>query len=186
MMAAIQSNMLSLGTIAPDFRLPDTISGKMLSLDELKSEKATVIMFICNHCPYVVYIQDQLVKLTDDYIPKGISFIAINSNDVEKYPDDHPDRMKQVALDKGYNFPFLFDETQETARAYSAACTPDFFIFDRDLKLVYRGQFDESRPNSGIAPTGEDVRNALDNIIKGNPVSQDQKPSLGCSIKWKE
>jgi len=186
MMAAIQSNMLSLGTIAPDFRLPDTISGKMLSLDELKSENATVIMFICNHCPYVVYIQDQLVKLTDDYIPKGISFIAINSNDVEKYPDDHPDRMKQVALDKGYNFPFLFDETQETARAYSAACTPDFFIFDRDLKLVYRGQFDESRPNSGIAPTGEDVRNALDNIIKGNPVSQDQKPSLGCSIKWKE
>jgi peroxiredoxin len=184
-MADTPSKMVPLGMIAPDFVLPDTISGENKSLTDLKSEKATVIMFICNHCPFVKHVQKQLVKLAREYQAKGISFVAISSNDVEKYPDDSPQRMKEVAQELGYPFPYLYDESQEVARAYNAACTPDFYVFDKNLKLVYRGQMDASRPGNNIPVTGKDLREALDNILQGKPVSEDQRPSIGCNIKWK-
>ncbi|NIT12965.1 MAG: redoxin domain-containing protein [Candidatus Dadabacteria bacterium] len=184
-MALTPSNMIPLGTKAPDFQLPDAVSGNEMSLDRLKSDKATVIMFICNHCPYVKHIQQGLVELANDYIPKGVSFIAINSNDVANYPDDSPENMKKVAERLGYPFPYLFDESQEIAKAYDAACTPDFYIFDADLKLVYRGQMDDSRPGNGKPVTGADIRKALDQILEGSAISEDQIPSIGCNIKWK-
>jgi peroxiredoxin len=177
--------MLALGTPAPDFSLPDTVSGQTMSLSELKAENATVVMFICNHCPFVKHVNEQLVALANDYQHQGVSFVAISSNDVENYPEDHPDKMKSYALELGYPFPYLYDESQDVARDYSAACTPDFYIFDGDLKLVYRGQLDASRPKSGIPVTGSDMRAALDAMLAGQPVSADQKPSLGCNIKWK-
>ena len=184
-MVETPSSMLPLETIAPDFALPDTVSGRNLSLHELKSEYATVIMFICNHCPFVKHVQSDLVKLANDYIPQGITFIAISSNDVENYPEDSPVRMKQVAETQSFPFPYLYDETQDVARAYQAACTPDFYIFNNNLKLVYRGQLDDSRPSNGLPVTGQDIRNALDALLKNEPVSEIQKPSLGCNIKWK-
>lgn len=184
-MALTPSHMLPLGTKAPDFKLACAVSGKDLGLGELKSDKATVVMFICNHCPYVKHVQQGLVELANDYIPKGVSFIAINSNDVAKYPEDSPANMKSVALRLGYPFPYLFDETQEVARAYDAACTPDFYVFDADLKLLYRGQMDDSRPGNGKPVTGKDIRDALDRILRGVPVASDQVPSIGCNIKWK-
>lgn len=184
-MVETPSSMVPLGTTAPDFSLPDTVSGKMMSLDELKSDQATVVMFICNHCPFAKHVQAQLVELTNDYQPKGVSFIAINSNDVNSYPEDSPDNMKKVAERMGYGFPYLYDETQDVAKAYKAACTPDFYIFDGELELVYRGQLDDSRPGSRIPVTGEDIRAALDNILTGEPVSPQQRPSVGCNIKWK-
>jgi thiol-disulfide isomerase/thioredoxin len=156
-----------------------------MSLDELKSDQATVIMFICNHCPFVKHVNAQLVQLAHDYQPKGVIFVAISSNDIENYPEDAPEKMKIYAEKLGYPFPYLYDEFQEVARDYKAACTPDFYIFDSDLKLVYRGQLDDSRPQSDIPVTGADIRAALDNILMGNPVSAHQKPSLGCNIKWK-
>jgi peroxiredoxin len=177
--------MMPLGTRAPDFSLTCAVSGKEYSLDDLKSDKATVVMFICNHCPYVKHVQKGLVELANDYIPKGVSFIAINSNDVEKYPEDSPENMKKVAERLGYPFPFLFDETQEVARAYDAACTPDFYVFDADLNCAYRGQMDGSRPGNGAPVTGEHIRRALDGILEGNPVQEEQIPSIGCNIKWK-
>ncbi|MFC1729196.1 thioredoxin family protein [candidate division KSB1 bacterium] len=185
-MVKTPSNMIPLGTPAPDITLIDTVSGEMKSLGGLKSEKATVIMFICNHCPYVKHVNEGLVQLAKDYIPRGISFVAISSNDVENYPDDSPEKMKAAAKELGYPFPFLYDDTQETARAYDAACTPDFYIFDGDLKLVYRGQMDGSRPDSGVPVTGNDIRAALDNILSGKPVDPRQTPSIGCNIKWKQ
>ena len=184
-MADTPSKMVPLGMIAPDFVLPDTISGENKSLTDLKSDKAIVIMFICNHCPFVIHVQKQLVKLAREYQAKGISFVAISSNNVEKYPDDSPQRMKEVAQELGYPFPYLYDESQEVARAYDAACTPDFYVFDKNLKLVYRGQMDASRPGNNIPVTGKDLREALDNILQGKPVSEDQRPSIGCNIKWK-
>ncbi len=177
--------MIPLGSEAPDFRLPDVVSGSELSLGDLKSDVATVLMFICNHCPYVKHLQDGLVEVADEYIPKGVSFVAINSNDVENYPDDSPEKMKEVAEEKGYKFPYLFDETQEVAKAYDAACTPDFFVYDRALKCVYRGQFDDSRPGNGKPVTGKDMRMALDSIVAGEAVDWEQIPSIGCNIKWK-
>ena len=177
--------MIPLGSEAPDFRLPDVVSGSELSLGDLKSDVATVLMFICNHCPYVKHLQDGFVEVADEYIPKGVSFVAINSNDVENYPDDSPEKMKEVAEEKGYKFPYLFDETQEVAKAYDAACTPDFFVYDRDLKCVYRGQFDDSRPGNGKPVTGKDMRMALDSIVAGEAVDWEQIPSIGCNIKWK-
>ena len=184
-MALTPSNMLPLGTKAPYFKLRDTVNEKEFSLDELKSDKATVVMFICNHCPYVKHVQKGLVELANDYIPKGVSFIAVNSNDVGKYPEDSPANMKSVALSLGYPFPYLFDETQAAARAYAAACTPDFYVFDAGLKLAYRGQMDDSRPGNGKPVTGKNIREALDRILKGEPVGEDQVPSIGCNIKWK-
>lgn len=184
-MTLTPSNMLPLGTEAPEFKLPDTVSGEELSLEEMRSEKATVIMFICNHCPYVKHVQKGLVELANDYIPKGVSFIAINSNDVENYPDDSPEHMRMVANELGYPFPFLYDESQQVARLYDAACTPDFYVFDGDMKLVYRGQMDDSRPGNGKPVTGNDIRKALDKVLEGKHVDSEQIPSIGCNIKWK-
>jgi len=184
-MAETPSNMLPLGFIAPDFKLLDTISGKELTLDELTSDKATVIMFICNHCPFVKHVNEQLVQLANDYIPKGISFFAISSNDALNYPEDSPEKMKEYAQRLKYPFPYLYDETQEVAKAYDAACTPDFYIFDGDKKCIYRGQLDDSRPGNNKPVTGIDIRAALTAILKGNEISSDQRPSIGCNIKWK-
>jgi thiol-disulfide isomerase/thioredoxin len=174
-----------LGTSAPDFNLFDTLSGRTLSLSELKSEKGTVIMFICNHCPFVKHVDSELVKLAQDYQVKGVSFVAISSNDIENYPQDAPDLMKIEAERVGYSFPYLFDESQEVAKAYQAACTPDFYIFDKNLKCVYRGQMDDSRPGNGLPVTGNDIRQALDALLSNQAISEIQKPSLGCGIKWK-
>ncbi len=185
-MAAVPSNMLPLGTIAPDFELPDTISGQAFNLASLQSDVATVIMFICNHCPYVKHVNRGLVDLATAYQEQGVAFVAISSNDVEAYPADAPEKMKEVAAELGYPFPYLYDEDQSVARTYQAACTPDFYIFDADMKLAYRGQLDSSRPRNDIPVTGEDVRAALDAILAGQPVSEKQRPSLGCNIKWKE
>lgn len=185
-MTLTASTMLPLGTKAPNFILTDATTNKERSLDSLKSEKATVIMFICNHCPFVKHIQGELVKLANDYQKKGIAFIAINSNDVENYPEDSPARMKAMAEKMHYPFPYLFDESQEVARDYDAACTPDFYIFDGGLKCVYRGQLDDSRPSNSVPVTGKDLRTALDNLLQGKPVSSEQRPSMGCNIKWKE
>lgn len=185
-MAAVPSTMLALGTVAPEFILPDVVSGEELGLESLRSDVATVIMFICNHCPYVKHINKGLVLLANDYQARGVSFVAISSNDVGAYPSDSPDRMKEVAIELGYPFPYLYDEDQDVARAYQAACTPDFYIFDGQMKLVYRGQLDGSRPRNDVPVSGHDVRAALDAIIAGEPVTDDQQPSLGCNIKWKE
>ncbi|MDD3559790.1 MAG: thioredoxin family protein [Melioribacteraceae bacterium] len=183
---AATSKMIELGTPAQNFELTHVVSEEKLTLDDIRSDKATVIMFICNHCPYVIHILDGLVKLTDEYIDKGISFAAISSNDVVNYPEDSPGKMKEIALKKNFKFPYLYDESQEVAKKYGAECTPDIFVFDKDLKLVYRGQFDDSRPKNDIPVTGKDLRNALDSILNGEPVDQNQIPSIGCSIKWKK
>ena len=184
-MAATLSTMMPIGTIAPAFELLDTVSGQLLSLAELKGDKATLIMFICNHCPYVLHINDELVKIAKKYQQQGVSFIAISSNDVENYPQDGPELMKIQAEKVGYTFPYLFDETQEIARAYNAACTPDLFLFDHDLACVYRGQLDSSRPNNDIPITGKDIRMALNALLSGEKISENQIPSIGCNIKWK-
>ncbi|GAB4392370.1 MAG: thioredoxin family protein [Gammaproteobacteria bacterium] len=184
-MVKTPSNMLPLGTIAPDFTLLDTISGKTYSLQELSSDKATVIMFICNHCPFVKHVNPELVRLANDYQTKGIAFIAISSNDAESYPQDAPELMQKTARELGYPFPYLYDETQTVAKAYQAACTPDFYIFDDKLSCVYRGQLDDSRPGNQHPVNGHDLRAALDAILTNQPVTADQKPSVGCNIKWK-
>jgi peroxiredoxin len=184
-MAATPSEMIPLGTKAPAFRLLDTVSGEIKSLDDLKSDKGTLIMFICNHCPYVIHVNEQLVKLAADYQPKGIAFIAISSNDAETYPQDGPEAMKKAAQQLGYPFPYLYDESQDTARAYHAVCTPDFFLFDSEMKCVYRGQLDDSRPGNGKPVNGKDLRAAMDALLAGEEPLSIQKPSIGCSIKWK-
>ena len=185
-MALTPSQMIDIGTLAPFFTLLDTVSGQTLSLDKLKGAQATVIMFICNHCPYVKHINHQLVQLANDYNAKGISFIAISSNDVAAHPDDSPDEMKRVADELHYPFPYLYDESQAVAKAYEAACTPDFFIYDKDLKLAYRGQLDDSRPGNQTPNDGKDIRAALDAILSGDTPSPRQRPSIGCNIKWKK
>ena len=184
-MALTESNMMALGTRAPHFDLIDTVTGQMMSLDDLCSEKATVIMFICNHCPYVIHVNSELVRLANDYKDKGVSFVAISSNDVENYPDDSPEKMKEKALELGYPFPYLYDEKQSVARAYDAACTPDFYLFDGDMNLAYRGQLDSSRPKSGIEVTGVDLRRAIEDVLGGKSPDLIQRPSAGCNIKWK-
>lgn len=184
-MAATETIRIPLGFKAPDFSLLDTVSDKQVSLDELKGEYATVVMFICNHCPYVKHVNKQLVSLANDYLSKGISFIAISSNDVVNYPQDGLELMKENAKEEYYPFPYLYDETQEVAKVYHAACTPDFSIFDKDLLCVYRGQLDDSRPKNDSISDGKDIRSALDNILAGNAVSEKQFPSMGCNIKWK-
>ncbi|WP_242206306.1 thioredoxin family protein [Aestuariivivens insulae] len=184
-MARTPSNMLPLGTLAPDFSLPDTVSDAILDLNELKGTKGTVIMFICNHCPFVVHVNKALVALAHDYAIKGIGFIAISSNDVENYPQDSPENMKAHAKIEGYPFPYLYDESQAVAKAYDAACTPDLYVFDEDLKLAYRGQLDDSRPGNDIPVTGNDLRYALDCLLENKVNTRPQKPSIGCNIKWK-
>lgn len=184
-MARTPSNMLPLGTIAPHFRLLDTVSDKIYSLNELKGKQATVIMFICNHCPFVIHVNQQIAQLALDFSERGVEFIAISSNDVINYPQDSPDKMRLHAIENNYTFPYLYDETQEVAKAYDAACTPDIYVFDTDLKLKYRGQLDDSRPGNEIPVTGTDVRHALDCILKNKENNKEQKPSIGCNIKWK-
>ena len=184
-MAKTPSNMLPLGTKAPDFTLPDTVSGRLMSLSELKSPVATVVMFICSHCPFVKHVQNELVRLANDYRPKKVSFVAISSNDAVQYPEDAPANMKEEAARLRYPFPYLYDESQEAAKAYAAACTPDFYVFDKELKCVYRGQLDDSRPENGLPVTGADLRQALDAVLAGQAVNPQQKPSIGCNIKWK-
>lgn len=185
-MAIASSYNLALGTTAPAFNLPDTVSGKMLSLESLRSDKATVIMFLCNHCPYVKHVNPEVVRVSNEYTPKGISFIGISSNDVAQFPEDGPEQMKKAAATLGYTFPYLYDETQDVARAYDAVCTPDFYVFDKKLLLIYHGQIDDSRASGHLPLTGKDLRTVLDCILNGEPVSEFQRPSIGCSIKWKK
>jgi peroxiredoxin len=183
-MVLTPSTMLDLGTKAPDFSLPD-VHGRKVSLSDFASAKVLVVLFICNHCPYVKHIRRGLAQIARDYGPRSVAFVAINSNDVDQYPDDSPPNMAAEAQQYGYDFPYLFDETQSVAKAYRAACTPDIYVFDEDRVLVYRGQFDESRPGKDIPVTGEDLRAAIDALLAGRPVSDDQVPSMGCNIKWK-
>ena len=184
-MALTESNMLPLGTEAPDFSLPDTVSGKTISLKDIVTDKGTVVMFLCNHCPYVIHVNEEIVRVTNDYLAKGIGFVAISSNDVVNYPADAPDKMKIHAEKVGYPFPYLYDESQAIAKAYDAACTPDFYVFDKNKKLVYRGRLDDSRPGSGKPLTGKDLRAALDIVLAQGEVPTRQYPSAGCNIKWK-
>ncbi|MEZ4926994.1 MAG: thioredoxin family protein [Saprospiraceae bacterium] len=185
-MAYTESIMIPLGTKAPDFELPDMLNGGQFKLSDLPAHEATVIMFLCNHCPYVLYINEELVNVVEEYKKKGVAFIGISSNDAENYPEDAPDKMGPHARAVGYTFPYLYDESQEVARAYDAACTPDFYIFNNEMKLVYRGQLDNSRPKRNPVPsTGSDLRAALDAALSGMPVNPVQRPSGGCNIKWK-
>ena len=179
------STMLELGTSAPDFSLPDVVSGRPISLASFENEKALLVMFICRHCPFVKHVQKELARLGADYRGRGVGIVAISSNDAAKYPDDAPERLKQMADELGFDFPVCFDEAQEVAKAYTAACTPDFFLFDRARTLVYRGQLDGSRPESPEPVTGRDLRAAIDAVLADRPVDADQRPSIGCNIKWK-
>lgn len=177
--------MLELGTEAPDFALRDVVSGKIVRREDFRGKSGLLVMFICTHCPYVKHVEKGLAVLGDDYAQKPLGIVAISSNDAEMYPDDSPEGLKKQAQRLGFRFPYLYDETQQVARAYKASCTPDFFLFDMGLKLVYRGQLDESRPGNGKPVTGEDLRAAMDAVLAGKPVSADQRPSIGCNIKWK-
>ena len=183
-MVRTASTMLPLGTIAPDFSLPD-YDGKVVSRDDFRNHRGLLVIFMCNHCPYVKHVAPELVRLADEYQPKGIAVVGISSNDTEAYPDDAPDKMKEEAAAQGYRFPYLYDESQQVAQAYKAACTPDFFLFDSDLKLVYRGQLDDTRPKQGTLPNGHDLRAALDAMLNSLAIPELQKPSVGCNIKWK-
>ena len=183
-MALTPSTMLPLGTIAPAFQLPDT-NGKIVSLADFQSKSALLVVFICNHCPYVVHIRAGLAQMARDYVPRGVGIVGINANDAKNYPADSPAQMKAEVNVAGYIFPYLFDETQSVAKAYRAACTPDFFIFNQDRKLAYRGQFDASRPGNSIPVTGNDLRAALDAVLASRPVAQAQTASIGCNIKWR-
>ena len=182
---AEQSTMLPLGTIAPPFHLPDP-NGKQVSPDDVPTASALLLVFMCNHCPYVKHVQTSFTQLAREYQARGVAVIGINSNDVETFPEDRPEKMAEEIRNAGYTFPYLFDETQEVAKAYGAACTPDFFLFDKDRRLVYRGQYDASRPKNGLPVTGSDLRAALDAVLEGRPQPLDQKPSVGCGIKWKK
>jgi peroxiredoxin len=183
-MVLTPSTMLPLGTKAPDFALPN-IDGKTVSLRDLQGAPALLVIFMCNHCPYVKHVADGMAQLARDYQARGVVVVGINSNDTTAHPADSPEQMGHEAEGRGYTFPYLFDESQEVARAYRAACTPDFYVFDKDQRLVYRGQMDSSRPNSGQPVTGKDLRAALDAVLTGKPVSAEQRPSIGCNIKWK-
>jgi peroxiredoxin len=183
-MVAVNSTMLPLGTAAPDFRLPDTTQGKSVSLADFKG-KPLLVAFICNHCPYVKHIRSGLAQLGRDYGARGVAIVGISSNSVETHPQDGPKEMTKEAKDAGYTFPYLYDESQAVAKSYRAACTPDFYLFDKDHRLIYRGQFDDSRPGNGLPVTGKDLRAALDAVLAGQAASSNQKPSIGCNIKWK-
>ncbi|MBX7258721.1 MAG: thioredoxin family protein [Candidatus Hydrogenedentes bacterium] len=184
-MSLTPSTMIPLGTPAPDFSLPDTVSGGVVSLKDFKEDKALLVMFICNHCPYVKHVAGELARIGRDYADKPLGIVAISSNNVKTHPADSPDKMAMEAKAQGYTFPYLYDESQEVARAYSAACTPDFFLFDAAQKLVYRGQLDDSRPGNDTPVTGRDLRAAIDATLEGKPVTGQQRPSVGCNIKWK-
>ena len=184
-MARTESTMLTLGTVAPDFALTDVVTEKTVCRDDFKDSDALLVLFICAHCPYVKHIEEGLAQFGKDYADKPLAIVAISSNDAVAHPADNPEGLKQQAKTFGFNFPYLFDETQAVAKAYEAACTPDIFLFDKDLKLAYRGQFDGSRPSNGVPVTGADLRAAVDAVLAGKPATEDQKPSIGCNIKWK-
>jgi peroxiredoxin len=181
---AVESMMLELGTIAPQFALPDT-EGAAYSTDDFADAPALLVMFICNHCPFVKHVRSELARIGHDYLPRGVAILAVSSNDPQKHPEDSFEHMREEKRSAGYTFPYLFDETQEVAKQYKAACTPDFFLFDQHRKLAYRGQLDDSRPANGVPVTGRDLRAALDALLNHQPISPDQRPSIGCSIKWK-
>jgi len=183
-MAETPSTMLATGTKAPHFRLPDT-TGKFVSLDDFKEAPALLVAFICNHCPYVKHVRAKFAEVARDYQSRGVGVVAISSNDAVSYPDDSPEQMAKEVKLAGYTFPYLYDETQEVAKEYKAACTPDFFLFDRNRQLVYRGQFDDSRPGNGRPVTGKDLTSAVEALLAGRPVVSEQRPSVGCNIKWK-
>lgn len=183
-MAETPSRMVALGTVAPDFRLPDT-TGRPVARDDFQAAPALLVVFMCNHCPFVQHIRDGLAQFARDYVPRGLAMVGINSNDVTTYPDDSPAKMAEEVARAGYVFPYLYDESQAVAKAYDAACTPDFFLYDRDRRLVYRGQFDDSRPGNRRPVTGADLRAAVDAVLQGKAVPADQTPSIGCNIKWK-
>lgn len=185
-MVVTKSTMLPLKTKAPAFNLLNVLSGQYQTLDSLQSKKGVVIAFICNHCPFVIHIRDEFIRIAIEYKKKGIHFVAISSNDVRQHPEDGPDPMKKIAQEFHLPFPYLFDETQEVAKAYKAACTPDFFVFNGEMRCVYRGRMDGSTPGNKIPVTGSDLRAALNNLIAGKPITEDQKPSMGCNIKWKQ
>ncbi len=184
-MALTESTMLDLGVEAPSFSLPDVTTGAKVSLDDVAKEKGALVMFICSHCPFVIHVQKELARIGKDYADSPVGIVAISANDVASHPQDNPANLKKQAAEQGFAFPYLYDESQQTARAYSAACTPDFFLFDGDRKLVYRGQLDDSRPDNGKPLNGVDLRAALDAVIAGKPVGAKQKPSIGCNIKWR-
>lgn len=183
-MVRTASTMLPLGTEAPNFSLPD-FDGNMVSRDDFRDRRGLLVIFMCNHCPYVKHVAPELARLANEYLAKGVAVVGISSNDAEAYPDDAPDKMKQEAATQGYRFPYLYDESQQVAKAYNAACTPDFFLFDSALKLVYRGQLDDTRPKQGILPNGKDLRAALDAMLGNQTIPGPQKPSVGCNIKWR-
>jgi len=183
-MVMTASTMLSLGTEAPDFTLPDA-EGNLVSLSDFADARALVVVFMCNHCPFVKHVIDGFVKLVREYQPRGIAVVGINANDANEFPEDRPEKMSQFARQKGFTFPYLFDETQDVAKRYRAACTPDFFVFDENRRLVYRGQMDDSRPGSDVPVTGADLRAALNAVLTGQPIPEEQKPSMGCNIKWR-
>lgn len=184
-MAQTASTMLPLGTLAPDFHLPEPLTGKTVSLDDFQNAPALLVMVICNHCPFVKHIRQELIQFAHDYRAKGVAIVAINANDVANYPNDSPEKMAEEAKNFGYPFPYLYDESQAVAKAYHAACTPDFFLFNANRKLSYRGQFDGSRPGNEVAVTGNDLRIAVDAVLAGQPTPSEQRPSIGCNIKWK-
>lgn len=184
-MALTESNMLGLGTEAPGFNLPNTLSGNNLSLAEAKGEEGTVIIFSCNHCPFVIHVNNELIAVANDYKSRGINFVLISSNDVDNYPQDSPEKMKALGEDLGYPFPYLYDESQEVAKAYDAACTPDIYLFGKNLNLYYRGRLDGSRPGNSIPLSGSDLRSAIDNLLGQEEPPSIQYPSAGCNIKWK-
>jgi peroxiredoxin len=182
---AATSTMLALGTRAPDFTLPDVVSGRTVGLSDFEDRRALLVMFICRHCPYVAHVRPTIAALGREHVDSALGIVAISANDPATYPEDAPEGLAAEAVEAGYTFPYLFDETQEVAKAYTAACTPDFFLFDEARELVYRGQLDSSRPNNGIPVTGEDLRAAIDAVLEGRTVTGDQHPSVGCSIKWR-
>ena len=184
-MALTPSTMLPLGTKAPDFQLVDVVSGEIISLETFAGKQALLVMFICRHCPFVKHIQEELARMGKDYANTNLGIVAISANDAVKYPDDAPDKLKEMAQQLGFTFPFCYDESQQTAKAYTAACTPDFFLFDANRQLVYRGQLDSSRPSNNQPVTGQDLRSAIEAVLAQTPVNPDQKPSIGCNIKWK-
>jgi peroxiredoxin len=184
-MSLTPSNMMPLGTKAPDFNLVNPLTSKKVSLENSRGKKGTLVMFICNHCPFVIHVNKEIVNVANDYRMKDFGFVAISSNDIKNYPEDSPEKMVISAKNNEYPFPYLYDESQEVAKAYDAACTPDFYLFDNELTLVYRGQLDNSRPGNNIQSTGRDLREALDNILNNSPQAKNQKPSVGCNIKWK-
>lgn len=185
-MSLTPTTNIPLGFVAPAFSLPDTVSGKDFSYEDLKGEKGTLVMFICNHCPFVVHIREELARLAKAYQPVGIGIVAISSNDVVNYPQDGPKQMAALAKALDFTFPYLFDESQDVAKAYDAACTPDFSVFDKDQRCVYRGQLDDSRPGNGVPVTGKDLRAVLDALVEGHPIPGNHQPSVGCNIKWKK